>query len=117
MVDQNSESEYHNNNILGVMIGVLVGGLVGALTMLLLAPQSGKNTRLQIQQKAIQLRNRTTGMMDEALAEVRSDRDKIVIGGQAKIKELAQHGREIAVEQLDRLSEAAQAGKQAIQNA
>src|SRR5512147_1866879 len=117
MVDQNSESEYHNNNIFGILIGMLVGGLAGALTMLLLAPQSGKNTRLQIQQKAIQLRDRTTGMVDEALAEVRLDRDKIVIGGQAKIKELTQQGRELAAEQLDRLSEAAQARKKAIQAA
>ena len=47
MVNENQIPQYRNNNILGVLAGLLIGGLAGAVTMLLLAPQSGKDTRRQ----------------------------------------------------------------------
>ena len=116
MVNKNQEPEYHNNNILSVLAGLLIGALAGAVAMLLLAPQSGKDTRMQIREKGIELRERTSGMMEDAMAQVRSNANKITIGGREKIKELKQHGQELAVEQLERVSEAAQAGKKAIQS-
>lgn len=116
MVNENQEPKHRNNNILDVLVGLLAGGLAGAAATLLLAPQSGKDTRIQIQKKGIELRDRTTGMMDEAMAQVRSNVDKLTVGGQAKIKDLKQHGQELAVEQLDRVTEAAQAGKKAIRS-
>ena len=116
MSNKNQGPEYHNNNIVDVLVGLLIGGLVGAVTMLLLAPQSGEETRMQIQEKGIELRDRTTGMMGDAMAQARLNANKITVGGHEKIKELKQHGQELAVEQLERVSEAAQAGKKAIQN-
>lgn len=116
MVNENQEPECHNNNILGFLAGLLIGGLAGAVTMLLLAPQSGKRTRMQIQQKGIELRDRTTGMMENAMAQVRLDRDKITMGGRRKAKELLQHGQALVVEQLEHVSDAAKAGKKAIQS-
>ena len=84
--------------------------------MLLLAPQSGEDTRLQIQEKGIELRDRTTGMVEDAMAQVRLDRNKFTISGRRKAKELLDQGQALVVEQLDRVSDAAQAGKKAIQN-
>ena len=106
----------NTNNVLSVLTGMLIGGLAGAVTMLLLAPQSGEKTRTQIQEKGIELRNRTTGMMEDAMTQVRLDRNKITMGGRQKAKELLQHGQALAVEQLDRVSDAALAGKKAIQS-
>ena len=117
MIHENQEYTYRTNNILGVLVGMLVGGLAGALTMLLLAPQSGKDTRTQIQKKSIELRDRTSEMVDETMAQVRLNANKIATSGREKINELKQRGQEVAVEQLDHVSEAAQAGKKAIQNA
>jgi len=37
--------------------------------MLLLAPQSGKDTRMQIREKGIELRNRTAEMMEEEMKQ------------------------------------------------
>lgn len=115
MVNENQEPEYHNNNILSVLAGLLIGGLAGAVTMLLLAPQSGKDTRTQIQKRGIELRDQTTEMVEDVMAQVRSDSNKITMGGRQKAKELLHHGQALVVEQLEHVSEAAQAGKKAIQ--
>ncbi|MDO9130806.1 MAG: YtxH domain-containing protein [Anaerolineales bacterium] len=94
----------------------MIGGLAGAVTMLFLAPQSGKDTKMQIREKGIELLDRTTGMMEDAMAQVRLNTNKITVGGRQKAEELKQHGQELLVEQLDRVSAAAQAGKKAIQS-
>jgi gas vesicle protein len=116
MVNENQVPEYRSNNILGVVAGLFIGALAGAAAMLLLAPQSGEDTRSQIQEKGIELRNRTAGMMEDAMAQVRLDRNMITTGGRQKAKELVSQGKSLVVEQLDRVSDAAQAGKKAIQS-
>ncbi len=114
MIRDNQELPYRNNNALGVFIGMLVGGIAGALTMLLLAPQSGKDTRTQIQKKGFELRDRTTEMVEDAISQVQSSRDKLTMSGREKLQELKHQGQELVVEQLDHVAEAAQAGKKAI---
>jgi gas vesicle protein len=111
MIHENQEYRYptNNNNTLGVLGGMLVGALAGAVTMLLLAPQSGKDTRKQIQEKGIELRDRTTGILEDTVAQVRTKANKLTV-------DLKERGQEIAVTQLDHVSEAAQAGKKAIQS-
>jgi len=115
MINENQEYKYHTNP-LNVVVGILIGGLAGAVTMLLLAPQSGKETRNQLQQKSIELRDRTSEIVEDTMAQIRSSVDKISHDGREKIKELKQHGQELAAEQLDHVSEAAQAGKKALQS-
>jgi gas vesicle protein len=61
------------NNTRNVLAGMVFGGLVGALTMLLLAPQSGKDTRRQFQEKGIELRDRTPKMADTYDSEQNHD--------------------------------------------
>ena len=104
------------NNTTGILAGLLVGSLAGAVTMLLLAPKSGKDTRMQIKEKGIELRDRTTEMVEDTMAQVRSNANKMVADGRDKMDELKHQGQELAVEQLERVSEAAQAGKKAIQS-
>jgi gas vesicle protein len=114
MINETQEYKSPTNNILNVLVGMLVGGLVGAVTMLLLAPQSGRDTRKVIQEKGIELRDRTNEIVEDTLAQVRSSVDKIALDGREKLNELKQHGQELAVEQLEHVSEAAKAGKKAI---
>ena len=109
MNNENQEYRYHANSILGVLAGILIGGLVGAVTALLLAPQSGRDTRKQIRAKGIELRDRTSEMMEDTMAQVRTNTTKLTMG-------VKDYSKEMAVEQLDNVSEAAQAGKKAIQN-
>jgi gas vesicle protein len=116
MENEIQKPEHHNNNTLGVLIGMLIGGLAGALTMLLMAPQSGASTRMQIQEKGIELRDRTTGIVEEVMEQVRMDRNKLTTEGRKKAQELMHQGQELVVEQLDRVSDAALAGKKVIQS-
>jgi gas vesicle protein len=116
MINENPGPMYRKSNIFGVLVGMLIGGLAGAVTMLLMAPQSGKDTRMQIQEKGIELRDRTNGIVEDIMAQVRSDKNKFTIEGYRKARELMEQGQDLVVEQLDRVSDAAQAGKKAIQN-
>ena len=115
MNTKTQDLEYHPN-VLGVLAGVVIGGLAGALTMLLLAPQSGKRTRMQIQYKGIELRDRTTEMMEDAVAKVRLDGSKIARDGRRKANELLQQGQDLVSEQLEHVSDVVKAGKKAIQS-
>ena len=116
MNNENLEYKYYTNNTLNVLVGMLIGGLAGAVTMLLLAPQSGKDTRIQLQKKGVELRDRATEMVEDTMAQVRSNANKIATDGREKIKELKQHGQELAVEQLDRVSAVVEAGKTAVKS-
>lgn len=109
MIHDNKVDRSPKKNTAGVMAGMLVGGLTGAVTMLLLAPQSGKDTRKQIQEKGIELRDRTTQLVENTVAQARTTANKVSMG-------LKDRGQEVAIEQLDHVSEAAQAGKKAIEN-
>jgi gas vesicle protein len=72
---------------------------------LLLAPQSGEETRRQIREKGIELRDRTTELIEDTVAQ-----------GREKFNELKLQGQDLVAGQLDRVSDAAQAGKTAIQS-
>jgi gas vesicle protein len=108
------EKQNGSGNPLKVLAGILIGGLTGAAVMLLLAPQSGKDTRKQIRDKSIELRDQASGYVDDAASQVRSFTNNIATGGRAKFEEIKQHGQDLAVEQLDHLTQAAKAGKKAI---
>ncbi|MGZ9223846.1 MAG: YtxH domain-containing protein [Anaerolineales bacterium] len=109
MIHENQEYRYTTNNTAGILLGMLIGGLAGAAAALLMAPQSGKDTRRQIQEKGIELRDRTTELVDDTVAQVRTKANNLTVG-------LKDRGQEIAAKQLDHVSEAAQAGKKAIES-
>jgi gas vesicle protein len=48
--------------------GVLIGGLVGAATALLMAPQSGEETRALISEKSIELKDMAATTAEDAIA-------------------------------------------------
>jgi gas vesicle protein len=116
MMNENQMPKYQDNNILSVLAGLLIGCVAGAVTVLLLAPQSGRDTRLQIQEKGIELRARTTEMIEDTMAQMRSNGKKFTVNGRKKAKELLHQGQDLVVDQLEHVSEAAQAGKKAIQS-
>jgi gas vesicle protein len=105
------------NNPIRLLLGLLVGGLAGVITMLLFAPQSGKQTRAQIEEKSILLRDQTNKNIKKAVKQVRSETKRIAAGVQDKAGELKQIGQDKLVEGLDRVSAALDTGKTAVEAA
>jgi len=81
--------------------GLLVGGLSGAGAMLLMAPQSGKKMRAQIQKKSIELRKQTTKAVEHALTQVRDKAHEIT----DQAETLGQRGQDVIDEQRDNLGQ------------
>lgn len=105
---------YNLHRTKGFLAGVLIGGLAGAGAMLLLAPQSGKRTRAQIQQKSIELRDQASEVVDDAVAQVRVKTRQIKAGISDKAEELQQRGQEMVVEQKERFSTLVESGNKAV---
>jgi len=104
MDNHNHEHENGVNQVGGFLAGLLIGGLVGAVAMLLLAPQSGKRTRAQIQLKSMELREQTTEAVEDAMAQARTKGRQIRAGVREKADELQQRGQDVLDEQKERLS-------------
>ena len=56
-----------NDDFGSFMAGFLIGGLAGAVTALLLAPQSGEETRKYISEKGVELKDKAVVTYEEAL--------------------------------------------------
>ncbi len=95
--------------------GIMLGGLVGAVTLLLFAPQSGKDTRKLIQTKTIELRDKSTATVESVSGQVGSKAGQIKTSVSSKAMEWTKQGKELLARQLDRLSVAAQNGKTSLQ--
>ena len=115
MVNKKQELVYHTD-IVGVLAGMVIGGLAGAVTMLLLAPQSGKRTRMQIQEKGIELRDQATGIVEDAVAQVRLDGNKLARDGRRKANKLLHQGQELVADQIEYVTDTVKAGKKAFQS-
>lgn len=53
------------DNFGAFLVGFFVGGITGAVVSLLLAPQSGEETRTVIKEKAIELKDKTAATAEE----------------------------------------------------
>jgi gas vesicle protein len=116
MKKETQEFEQGNNNVLNVLTGVLVGGMAGALAMLLMAPQSGKKTRMLIQEKGIELRDQTSDMLEDAFAQISKDSRKLSREGQRKAKQLIHQSQSLVEEKIENVADALKAGKKALMN-
>jgi gas vesicle protein len=95
--------------------GLLLGGLAGAGAMLLLAPQSGKRTRAEIQLKGIELRDQTAEAVEDVVAQARVKARQVTAGVREKAEELQHRGQEMLDEQVARVSAVVEARKTAVQ--
>lgn len=67
-----------NNEFGSFLIGFVVGGLVGSLTALLLAPQSGAETRTLIKDKSVEYRDLAVAQAEALGAKAGELRDQAV---------------------------------------
>jgi gas vesicle protein len=114
-MDKTFEHETNVKRPAGFFTGLFLGGVAGAVTALLLAPQSGQETRQQLQDKATKLSEQTSATVDDVFSQARTKKDEVKATLTEKARELKKQGQEVLVDQLDRVSNAAESGKKAIQ--
>jgi gas vesicle protein len=93
--------------------GFVIGGLVGAAVALILAPQSGEETRAQIRERSIELRDRA----GELAVETRQRAEELSEEARKRAEDLSAETRkrveEIIADARVRLEEAIEEGKKA----
>jgi gas vesicle protein len=83
-----------NNDFASFVFGFLVGAVAGGITALMLAPQSGEETRTVIKDKAIELSDKATETVDDAYARLEDSLGK----AQVQVEELTKVAKEKATE-------------------
>jgi len=102
------------------LAGFVVGGLVGAVTALLLAPQSGEDTRTLIHDRSIELKDKAVVRAEEArdkaeaaAADVRTRAEEITKLTRERAIDLKNKGQEVFQQQKTRIEDAIQRSKSA----
>lgn len=89
------------------VVGFFVGALAGAMTALLMAPQSGEETRALIHDKSVEIKDKSVATIEDArvhastiVADARERADAIVAEAREKADELLanvrKEGEEVA---------------------
>jgi gas vesicle protein len=102
---------HRTNRARPVIGGFLVGSVIGVATALLFAPRSGDETRAEIRDRAIDLRDRTTDTVNQTVSQARSKAYEIKDTVQQKAQEVTERGKQKLTKQLDRASEALDNGE------
>src|SRR4030065_1022454 len=78
------------------VVGFLVGGISGAIAALLLAPQSGEETRTIIKDKAIELRDQAATTIDETVEKAEKTVNESIKKAEAMLADAKKRANEIA---------------------
>jgi gas vesicle protein len=89
--------------------GFLVGGLVGAGAALLLAPQSGEETRAQIRDRSLELRDKA----EVALDDLRAKAEAVVADASRRLEDIRVQSKVVLEEGQKHLAEAVEETKKA----
>ncbi|MBX3049400.1 MAG: YtxH domain-containing protein [Anaerolineales bacterium] len=68
--------------------GLLMGGIIGAVSALLMAPQSGEETRKLLRERGIELRDMSSDALEKAAAEARERADELTRLAREQAKDL-----------------------------
>jgi gas vesicle protein len=110
-----------NSNEFGAfMSGLLLGGIAGAITALLLAPQSGEETRKVIIDKSLEIKDKAMETVEEARLRAEKAAEDARIAAQEysqkaqeQAQKLQEQGRVILEEQKQRIEKVTKGGKKA----
>jgi gas vesicle protein len=99
----------NNNNTGTFLAGFLTGIMAGAAATLLMAPQSGEETRTQIRQTTIELQNKA----EDALNEARAKAEAVAADVKRRAEELQIQSKVVLEEGQKQLTQAVEETKKA----
>ena len=109
-----------NNEFGAFMSGLLLGGIAGAITALLLAPQSGEETRKVILDKGMEIKDRALETVEDARVRAERAADEARLAAQEysqklqdQAKNIQEQGRVILEEQKQKIEKVTKGGKKA----
>lgn len=113
---QQKQKESENGGS-GFFTGLLLGGLTGAGVMLLLAPQSGRKTRAQLQKQGNLLRKQTMKTVEEGVSQVQTKAHDLSTTLQKQAEELQERGQTVLDNSKERVATVVHDGKERLSNA
>lgn len=75
--------------------GFLMGGIIGSIVALLMAPQSGEETRKYIRERGIELRDMSSEALEKAAADARQRADELTRLAREQASELRGRAEEL----------------------
>ena len=78
------------------LVGFIEGGVSGAIAALLLAPQSGEETRTMIKDKTIELRDQAAATVEETLAKAEKAANEAVKKAETLLEQAKKKAAEVA---------------------
>ena len=116
--DKYETIQHHTRPVRPILGGFLVGSVIGVATALLFAPRSGVETRAEIRDRAVDLRDRTSETVKGTVAQAKTRayeiKDTVTDTVREKADELKQRGKHVVSRKLDEVSEAADTGKKKV---
>lgn len=106
MKNETNQHRAHINRPGSFLAGAIFGGLTGAGAMLLMAKQSGRKTRDQIQLRSEELRDQASEAMEDAVSQTRDTARKITSDLRAKARDIQHSGEQMLAEQKARVNTA-----------
>lgn len=124
MTHNHEDHEERGHDVFGFISGMLLGGLVGAAAGLLMAPYSGKETRMMLQEKGIELKDQvettareTRDRVETAARDLRAKAETVVDDTRTKLEGAVDNTRTKLETNKERLGRTAEAVTQAAQEA
>ena len=102
-------ADQSNGEFGAFLSGFMIGGLIGAATALLMAPQSGEQTREYLTERSIELRDRA----DKEVQQLRDEADRVVADARAQVSDLQKTVQQTIDDGKNRVNAALNEGKKA----
>jgi gas vesicle protein len=90
------------------LAGLIIGGLIGAAAALLLAPQPGEETRAELRDKGIELKERVIELSEEArrkAEDIQTEGRAAIETQKARVEEAVEEGKKAAAKKKQELLE------------
>jgi gas vesicle protein len=100
-----------NKSMLSVIPAFVLGGLIGAGIALLMAPQSGQETRNMIRNRSLELKDRAVETAEDTMTRAEKTVDDIASQTKDRVDSIRHRGKEMIEEQRGRLEDEVKAAK------